>query len=187
MRSFLLLVLAAGCSSPPPPPAGDILVTPTEYDAVAMTQTALADGDPIDLVNPPQGGFVLFVGAIVRNLSQTTVALHAALQDPSGTTLAEDSRTVSFVASPGDPGAFVPDLRSFTGVANVAVCPNASSTDRYNQPFQLEVDVTEAATGRRGSATVGVTPSCRQTDTVKLTLCYCECSANFMVGKCAGM
>src|SRR5262249_21626059 len=111
---------------------------------------------------------------------------HAALQDPSGQVIAEDSRTVSLSPSADDPTAWAPDLRSFTSVANVAVCPSSSATDRFNQPLRIEVDVTEASTHRTGTTTVGVVPQCRQSDPTQLQLCQCECAANYMLGKCAG-
>jgi len=190
MRAFLAACLACACActgKPPPgkpPPGNPIAVVPTSYDPVAMTQSALADGGPLDLVRPPQGGFVLFLGAIARDVGDTTVTLHGALLDPSGSKLAEDTRTVSLVASPDDPTAFVPDLRSFTSVANVAVCPSTTTTDRFNQPFQVEVDVTEVSTRRTGSATVSVVPMCRQSDPTVLKLCQCECAANYSPMKC---
>jgi hypothetical protein len=187
MRSFPVLLLAgvlAGCGGKPAP-ANPIEVVATSYDPIAMMQTPLVDGAPLDLVRPPQGGFVVFVGAIARNLGDTTVALHGALRDPSGVTIAEDSRTVSMQPSAEDPTALVPDLRSFTNVANVAVCPSSTTSDRFDMPFQIAVDVTEVSTRRTGSAVVNVVPSCRQADPMQLTLCKCECAANYSLGKCS--
>jgi hypothetical protein len=166
-------------------PTNPIELTATSYDPVAMSQTPLTDGGPLDLLRPPQGGFVVFVGAVVRNLGDTTVTLHASLRDPSGMPIAEDSRTISMQASADDPLAFVPDLRSFTNVANVAVCPSSSTTDRFDMPFQIEVDVTEVSTHRTGMVVVNVVPTCRQTDPMDLALCKCECAANYSLGKCS--
>jgi hypothetical protein len=186
MRTFLLaLSVCAACGKPPPGMPIDVVAT--NYDPVQSMQVPLTEGGPIDLVRPPQGGFVVFVGVQVRNVADpagVTVALHAALADPSGTPISEDTRTVSLVPAADDATLFVPDLRSFTNVANVAVCPSSSTTDRFNQPFQIEVDVTEASTRRTGRTTVGVVPTCRQSDPVQLTLCECECAANYFLGKC---
>jgi hypothetical protein len=186
MRTFPLLALSVllhGCGTKPVP-TNPISVEATSYDPVAMSQTALADGGPLDLVRPPQGGFVVFVGAIVRNLGDTTVSLHGELRDPSGMPIAEDSRTVSLQPSADDPLAYVPDLRSFTNVANVAVCPSTTTTDRFDMPFQIAVDVTEVSTKRTGSVVLNVVPTCRQTDPMQLALCKCECAANYSLGKC---
>lgn len=188
MRTFPLVALSVllhGCGAKMVP-TNPITVEATTYDPVAMSQTALTDGAPVDLVRPPQGGFVVFLGAIVRNLGDTTVSLHGELRDPSGTPIAEDSRTVSMQPSNDDPLAFVPDLRSFTNVANVAVCPSSSTVDRFDMPFQIQVDVTEVSPPKRtGSVVVNVVPTCRQTDPTQLALCKCECAANYSLGKCS--
>jgi hypothetical protein len=189
MRSWLFglaLVVAfwAGCGSTAAP-TGAIGVTPAMYQPTTMTLTPVADGDAIDLTKPPQGGFVLFVGARVMGLSSGTVELRGRLIDPStGKVEAEDRRTVEMMRSTDDATVWIPDLRSFINVANVPVCPSTSTVDRVDKPFQLEVQVTERATNRVGTAVRQVVPSCRQTDAPTQTLCQCECQANFTIGKC---
>jgi hypothetical protein len=173
---------AAGCGAGAP--KGAMVVTPAAYDPQAMTESPLSDGAPIDLVRPPQGGYVLFVGALVKNLGETTVVIDGQLSDGSGALVSEDKRTVTMVASPGDPTLFQPDLRSYTGVANIAVCPSTSPTDRDGVPFQLTLEVTEPGSGRTGTGKITVTPSCRQSDPTQLALCQCECAGNYSLGKC---
>ncbi|HEY7956468.1 MAG TPA: hypothetical protein VII38_14290 [Polyangia bacterium] len=178
----VLVGFAFGCGAGAPP--SEMVVTPAEYDAQAMTETPLEDGASIDLVRPPQGGFVLFVGALVKNLEEKTVVIDGQLADASGALVSEDKRTVTMMASASDPTLFQPDLRSYTGVANIAVCPSTSPTDRYNLPFQLTLVVTEPGSGRTGTGKITVTPSCRQTDPTELALCQCECAGNYSLGKC---
>lgn len=183
MRPFLFMAIAlAGCSGKAM--SDPIVVTPAEYDAKAMAEIPLADGAPIDLVRPPQGGFVVFVGAQVKNLDEKTVELDGQLRDAAGALVSEDKRTVTMVVDPSDPTISEPDLRSYTGVANIAVCPSTASTDRYNMPMTLSLTVTEPGSGRRGLATIKVTPSCRQTDATELMQCQCECAAGYTLGKC---
>ena len=126
---------------------------------------------------------MLFVGALVKNLEEKTVVITGS----SRTRAARWSRRTSapyMMASASDPTLFQPDLRSYTGVANIAVCPSTSPTDRYNLPFQLTLEVTEPGSGRTGTGKITVTPSCRQTDPTELALCQCECAGNYSLGKC---
>jgi hypothetical protein len=188
MRFLAVALVCAGCGNGsmmmPPPPGGAIEVTPTEYDATAMTQTELGDGAPLDLVRPPQGGFVVFVGAEVRNVGESTVLLSSRLIDGAGNVINEDARTIGLKAQSGD--VYVPDLRSYTNVANIAVCPTSptSTVDRFDQPATLEVTVTEPSSKRMGQVSLAVTPVCRQTDPTELALCKCQCAAAYMLGKC---
>jgi hypothetical protein len=175
-------------STPPPPDLGALDVVPGVYDNTALTLTDLNDGDLISLIRPPQGGFVLFLGARVRGLHDASVELRGRLLDPAtGALLTEEGRTVDLLPSAGDPSLFVPDLRSYTNVSNVPVCPSSLPGDHYGHEVTVEVVVTEKISGRAGGAQRRATPSCRQTDPTQLQLCQCECAAGFMLGKCTGM
>jgi hypothetical protein len=183
MRQAIAILFLAGCGGAgTPPPTDPIVVTPTQYDAKAMMQAELADGAAVDLIYPPQGGFVLFVGAIATNVdpAQSTLQLLGRILDPGGNEIARDTRTVTLTQSGTE---WVPDLRSYINVSNIAICPSSSTTDRYNQPFTLEVMLTEP-TGRSGKGSRAVTLECRQTDPKQLALCQCECAANYSLGKC---
>jgi hypothetical protein len=185
-RALLLAsALAPGaCGSAFPPPSGPITVTPGSYDSVKATLTDLAAGAAIDLIYPPQGGFVVFVGARVRNLTDGVVELRGRLLDATGALTAEDARTVAMRRDASDPFLWLPDLTSYTNVSNIPVCPSQSATDRFNVPFTLEVAVSEPSTGRSASGTVAVTTACRQLDPTQLALCRCECAGGFFLGKC---
>jgi hypothetical protein len=178
MRWFLLLVAACGSS-----PTDAIEVTPAQYDTTTMQLTDIADGDPIDLSLPPQGGFVIFVGARVKHLDDASAVVRGTLYDAAGTKmLSMDGRAVQMHQQKD--GSWLPDLTSYTNVANIAVCPSTTTTDLFNQPMTLEVSVTESKSGRMGYARRRVVPSCRQTNAMQKTLCECECAANFSIGKC---
>lgn len=186
MRWILSLVVLAGCGSRPA--AGTAIgVTPTEYDAKALTQSEIAEGAAVDLIAPPQGGFVLFIGAALREVGEPTVQLRGALLDGSGAVIAEDVRTSSLRPSAADPAVLTPDLRSYMNVSNIGVCPSRTATDRFGQPLTLQVTVTEPSSGRSGSATRTVVPSCTQGTAADIAFCQCECAANFVLGKCSMM
>src|SRR5882672_2401894 len=94
-RAVPALVLL-GCGAGAPSPGAPITITPAGYDATAMALTDLTPGGPIDLVFPPQGGFVLFVGGRVHDLADGNVELHARVTDPaSGALVAENKRVVT--------------------------------------------------------------------------------------------
>src|SRR5690349_14102270 len=160
MRCLVIAILVAGCSAAPP--SGPLQVTPTLYDARALAQRALADGDTIDLVRPPQGGYVTFIGVQARNVADPRVLLTGRLFDSSGAPISEDTPPPQVLRESG--GVFEPDLGSYFNVANIAVCPNASPVDRTGAPAQLEIEVKELSSGRVGSTRIEVTPTCRGTD-----------------------
>jgi hypothetical protein len=184
MRLAWILLLAA-CGSPTKPSMdlGTIMVVPTEYDSVKMTQAPV--GATLDLVRPPQGGYVSFVGARVTGFAApTTVELTGQLKDGSGTVISQDARTVTLQPASDDPNVWIPDLRSITTVSNIAVCPSSSTTDRVNATFTLEVQVLDRATGRMGTGDQMTTLVCNQTDATIKANCTCTCQGNYMVGKC---
>ena len=184
-RAVLALgVVGCGAASPSQP----ITITPAAYDAVTMTLTDLAPGASLDLVFPPQGGFVLFVGGRVQGLDDGTVQMRARMIDPaSQMTVAENTRVVALKRDSADAASWIPDLRSYQNVPNVTMCPSTSTTDLFDVPLTLELTATELSSGRVGTATLTSTPSCRQTDAKQLALCQCECAANWTPTKCSGL
>ena len=172
----------------PVPDPTDLDVTPGSYHNDTLQLADLADGDTLDLIFPPQGGFVIFLGARVRKLNDPTVELRGRLLDPiTGALIAEEGRVVDMQKSASDPTLWEPDLRSYTNVSNVPVCPLSYPGDHFDQPVTVEVRVTESVSGRAGVGRRRVTPSCRQSDAAKLQLCRCECAAGFQLGKCGTM
>jgi hypothetical protein len=187
MRWLALAPALAGCAAGTAavPDAGALDVQPAMY-AITMTLTPVNEGDTIDLVEPPQGGEVLFVGAQVRGLAETTVELTGRLLDlTSGATIAANARTVAMVASPSDPTISIPDLRIYTNVSNITVCPMQSPVAFDGLTATLEVEVQELSSQRTGSGRRTVTLACRQSDPTAKALCSCQCAANYVIGMCA--
>ncbi len=183
---FLGPVACAPNAAPQDPAA--IEVTPAMYFSTmgTMALVPVKEGDAIDLTRPPQGGYVLFIGAQVRHLNERVVELRGRLRNPAGGALVgEDARTVTLMPTAEDPAVFAPDLRSFATVANVPICPSVGTLDLYDRPYILEVVVTELQSQRKGSTQRTVLPSCRQTDPAEKKLCQCECAANYAINKCS--
>src|SRR5262249_38922707 len=107
--AFCLLLAACGSSHPKPPmDLGAITVVPTEYNASNATQAVL--GPTLDLVRPPQGGYVVFVGARVTGFAATTaVELTGNLRDSNGVVISTDARTVTLQPDPNDANVWIPD------------------------------------------------------------------------------
>ena len=154
------------------------------YVRERMALSEIQDGDPIDLLLPPQGGHVMFIGAKVRGGRGGAALLRAQLLDlRSGALLAEDGRTVT-LGGAGEADLWQPDLRSYGNVANIPVCPSYSGVDFHGQPFTLQVQVTDLVTRQSGTATRRAVPSCRQEGAAERALCECECAAGYQPGKC---
>src|SRR5262249_50839558 len=156
----------------------DFEVTPTAYDNQALTQSELHDGDVLDLVRPPQGGIVSFVGATVRGLGDATVELKGRLLS-GDSEVTQEGRIVDLQRSAIDPDLWIPDLRSFTNVSNIPVCPHGDAQDRMDRSFTLEVSVVEKKSGKRGVGRRMVIARCRQADAMLLALCRCECAGGY--------
>jgi hypothetical protein len=193
LRPFLFLTLAVilgGCPEPPPtckvgfigdrskPPEVQILIT----DGASQVLSPIAPGDTLPLEPPPQGGYVLYVGAAARNVDACNIKLAGTLRDPAtGDQLGYDGRTTTLVL--GADGWGRSDPRSNSNVANVNACPDYSPNDRHGGSFNLEMKITDRS-GRTATVTVPVLLQCMQSSPAVQTDCICTCSANYFLGKC---
>ncbi len=180
MRPSLIaaVMLLGACHSEPP--ANPITLEPMQYDALTLKQSAIAG--TLDLVRPPQGGFVSFVGWSAQAISEETVLLKGRILDPSGAKIAEDARTVALVR---DGDSWVPDLRSYLNVSNITLCPFAGPDDRQEKMFKLEIELYEPSSRRSGMGTRDITLTCTHiSDATMRKQCACECAGNFVLGKC---
>ncbi len=145
----------------------------------------LADGDPVDLWNAPQGGHVVLFGAKVKNMASDVANLKVRFRRPdTGLIVAEEGRSVKMVPVTDEPGSLQPDLRSRSQVANVPLCPSYSAIGIVDQPFDVEIMVTALYTEppQTGSAHVKVVARCSTPSDE--TFCRCDCSDNYFLGKC---
>jgi hypothetical protein len=182
--------LALGCSSPEltrapsgPCPIGD-LAQPVELVTVVRTPDGRTEevraSGAIPLIEPPQGGQVVFVGVRARNLDGCGLILTATLRDPcTNGVIGVEARPVDLTASPagwGEP-ASPADIASF---ANVPVCPSAAATRGLDgQRYVLEVDVRDRDK-RTARVTLDVVPTCAET-----SLCPKECVGGPAPSACA--
>src|SRR5947209_7399810 len=87
---------------PPMPDVTPIEVAPAMYLSTQALMT-VKDGDLIDLVRPPQGGYVLFVGARIKGTKEKVVELRGRLRMASGMVIGQDGRTVTLQPAADDP------------------------------------------------------------------------------------
>jgi hypothetical protein len=188
VSAALAAALLAGCRPCPNGPWGDEKGAP-EVELVARTlegtaELIEADGHLVDLTFPVQGGHVLFLGARVKNLFACKAEISARVMDPSnGHLAAEEIRQVGFSVAAGD-GYGMSDVSDTAEVANVPACPNYLDRDLVDQPWTLELKVTDAD-GRSASQTRSIVPVCRQSDPYARAVCRCECKGMYSFGKCS--
>ncbi len=160
------------------PPALEIVAVQPD-DTVAAVQ----DGGMVPLMEPPQGGRVLFAGARAINVDGCGVQLTGALRDLTTGQVTVDSRTVNLVAAGGGWGSTGVGAVSsaISNFANIAVCPNQSfSTNAYGVPLGLEVNLVDRE-GRTAASRLVVIPYCAEPATA--ATCMCTCAKGYMLGQ----
>jgi hypothetical protein len=181
-----LLLFATGCPQPrrcsvgfigdrTQPVAVEALIT----DGIQPMLSPIAPGQAIPLERPPQGGFVLYVGARVRNADGCGIELRGELFDVSGVQAGSDGRTTNLLLQPDGSGE--PDPTQVSEVANVSACPDTYPFDITGHTFTLRMTVTDRG-GRRGSTELPVVPTCDPKDPD----CFCLCRAGWQPGMCGG-
>jgi hypothetical protein len=166
---------------------GELIVLPAQFTEEATPMRMLAESDPIDLWNAPQGGHVVLLGAKVKNLTSDTVNLKVRVRHlDTGLIVSEEGRTVKMVPVPDEPGVMQPDIRSRSQVSNVALCPNYDPAGIVDRLVLVEVTVTALYTQpvQTGQATMKLVPRCSTPDDE--AFCRCECEKDYFLGKCGG-
>jgi hypothetical protein len=141
--------------------------------------TTAVDGGRVDVIQPPQGGRVIFAGARATNVDGCGVQLTGALRNETSRQVRFDMRTVNLEATGDGWGTSGTSILSgsISNFANVPVCPNQwSSTDVVGNPYQLEVDLLDRR-GRTAKAVLEVTPYCAEPATA--AYCACTCAAGY--------
>lgn len=160
-------------------------VVPAVFTEANAPLKPISDGDAIPLALPPQGGHVLFVGALMRNLPTTTIKIVGRLIDPTtGQLVAQDARTVVVQPVDGEPGRVQTDNRTYSQQANITVCPDYAPRAIDGQLYDLEIEVTPLYVNAAVPVTVkrSVVPTCSAG--ADNAACTCECSAGYTLGKC---
>jgi hypothetical protein len=155
----------------------DIELEVVTLDPAYKAQPFAAGGDA-SILQPPQGGRVIFVGVRAKNLDPCAVKLAGAVRDPATMETRLDTRTINLdVGADGWAESDETDISTFS---NVPVCSNTwASTDVFDQTFKLIVSVTDRA-GKKATAQLDVVPRCDEkkiengVDVQKDCLCICK-------------
>jgi hypothetical protein len=164
-----------------------LVVLPAQFTEENAPMRMLGEGDPLELWPAPQGGHVVLVAAKVKNLVGDTAMLRVRIRYPDTPfIIAEEARSVKMVPVPDEPGTMQPDLRTRTQVAHVPLCPDYDPMDIVDRPLEVVVQVTSLVGSEEpqaGTATLRLYPAC-VAGKVDVPFCRCECSANYVLGKC---
>jgi hypothetical protein len=160
-------------------PIGD-MSKPIEMEIVHRnadgTLATTQDMGTIPLIQPPQGGKVLFIGVRARNLDGCPVLIAPALTDECSTLVAATEERPIILEPTADGWGEPKDPSDINNYSNLAVCPtNTWYRDIDNVEYGLTVRVTDRV-GRMASQSLRVRPVCGEPE--RLAECTCECSAN---------
>ncbi len=138
----------------------------------------LADGGAIPMIVPPQGGWVVFIGARVNHIDPCGVTIKGVLRDTGNDQVRLDERTTKLITDAGGWGG--PEAGDISTVANIPTCPNQwASAALDDVPIELTYSVKERG-GRTVSKTIQVVPECAEP--LYKNACMCQCSAHYVLG-----
>jgi hypothetical protein len=185
-----LLVLAAAIASAcggddtpdtAPCPIGD-MSAPAELEIVHLdAQNMVVKTQAmteIPLQQPPQGGWIVLLGARARNIDGCRITLKTTLVDPcNGEILSLDARPTKLVLGSDGWG-----MSSLTTFGNLAVCPQpTASLDVHDVPYVMQV-IVEDSDGKKAQAQITVVPVCPAGN----AMCTCQCARDYVVGSACG-
>ncbi len=145
----------------------------------------VAQGDMVQMLFPPQGGRVVFVGVDATNVDGCALQLTGAIRDLKTQEVRVDSRTINLIPTGGGRGVSGKTGESVAAAianfANVAVCPNEwSATNLYGTLYGLEVTVKDRE-GRQLTKKLEVTPVCGEP--ARAAECECICQGGYVLGQ----
>lgn len=162
-------------------PIGD-LSAPPEIEIVHLDATntmfKTQAMDRVPLQAPPQGGWIVLLGARARNIDGCRVALKTVLVDACTNAVIklDDRPTLLEIGSDGW------GTSSLTTFGNLPVCPQATATrDLHDVPYVVTV-ILEDADGKRAEAQRTIVPTCPPST----PLCNCQCARDYVIGSECG-
>lgn len=141
------------------------------------------DGTTLSLRLPPQGGYVLWIGAEVSAVATPQLEIRGRLRSKAtGIIIAEEARSIAVEPVVTDSNSVRPAPVSIRNVTNLPVCPNYGDEEFLGLPLVLEVRVEDLSTDPPGLgvATRDVQLACLG----ESTNCLCECSLGYVLGQC---
>jgi hypothetical protein len=166
--------------------AHPFVLDPTDTGGVVLIEPKV--GEVVPLRQPVQGGFVLYAGALFRNLDPCQVTLRAQLREAStGNVISNlDVRQADLEPAPAPhEGWWRPRmLDSLSTVPNIPVCPDALGFGADGQPAVIELIAIDRE-NRTVKLEHPVTPTCPTNELV--AECRCTCGPHYFPGKCTNL
>lgn len=153
------------------------------YQGADLADHTCEPGGSIDIVEPPQGGRVIFVGVRATNVDPCGVTLTGALRDLSNMQVRFDTRNLNLLAEGNGYGRSSPgDIAAYS---NIPVCHNTwTESDIFDETFGLEVTLKDRR-GEQVMKTLQVVPVCAEP--TNEAQCRCICGGGYMLGDaCSG-
>jgi hypothetical protein len=158
-------------------PIGDMSAAPEVeimhldgQSAVVHTQ-AMAE---VPLLAPPQGGWIVLLGAKARNIDGCRLTLKTVLVDACNDQILQiDSRPTKLEVGSDGWG-----VSSATTFGNLPVCPQLTAErDLHDAPYRVQV-ILEDGDGKKGQADMTIVPVCP----ANTPLCTCQCGRDYVIG-----
>ena len=190
VRIGLLLAALAGCGGgesgsdaheTKPCPIGD-MSAPAELQIVHLdAQNTVINTQPMQIVplmQPPQGGWIVLLGARARNIDGCRLTLTTALIDACNDQIVQIDRRPTLLVKGSDGWG----VSSATTFGNLPVCPQlTASRDQHDVPYIMQV-VVEDDDGRKATAQLTLVPACP----ANTPLCTCQCGRDYVIGSECG-
>ena len=187
----LFTIGAAGCHRPPPVLgcmetfAGDPALPIEAVVTLDINGTMIdvTDGEAVDVLPPPQGGFVVYGAVRVRNVDPCGVLLKGAFRDamPPGAVLSDFDRRSADLHARGD-GWYEPPSIDFASVPNIPVCPDNTGGSLLGKKVLLEINLTDR---EKRSVTVSQAVTLRCPPGACFAECSCICGPGYQPDKCS--
>ncbi|HEU0030346.1 MAG TPA: hypothetical protein VFQ53_06935 [Kofleriaceae bacterium] len=185
-------MLSIGCSGgsgkPDAPPSDDAVArcpigdinAPAELEIMHYDSTLqlfqTAAGDRVPLIAPPQGGWIVLLGARARNLDGCRIDLTTSFADPCGGAPIKVDRRPTKLEPTADGWGTIAAIDA----GNLPICPQLTAAhDLHDEPYEITVTL-EDRDGKRVSKSLTVVPVCPDPDPTGR--CLCECDHNYVVG-----
>jgi hypothetical protein len=161
------------------PPEVELLVT----DGASGLLQPVSPGGMVPLEPPPQGGYVVYATARVRNIDGCKVDFTGQFRNPAGGAMnGYDART-KIDLKLGTDGWGRIDASDNSNLTNVNPCPDYGAKNVQGDTWLLEVTAKDQS-GRSGTASMPVVPTCSFSDPKLQANCICTCTANYTLGRC---
>jgi hypothetical protein len=189
MRSAPLVaaaILFAGCSSGDKTPDALVRCPLGDPNGPAQLEIYHQDrnfasvkttaGAQVPLIAPPQGGWIVLLGARATNLDGCHVNLTVSFREACGGPVIQVDRRPTRIDDTGDGWG----MTNTSAFGNLPICPEVSAAhDLHDQPYEVTVTL-EDLDGKKASKSIVIEPICPDPDPAGL--CLCQCDHNYVLG-----